>query len=68
MKFAAEILNEACLKQLKFYENLPELTMNHGIYVPQKLGKTDVCGCGAYNYNETDKVEEPCYNLSLIHI
>lgn len=27
-----------------------------------KLGKIDVCGCGAYNYNETDKVEEPCYN------
>ena len=62
MKFAEEILNEECLQQLKFYENIPEITLKHGIYVPQKLGKIDVCGCGAYNYNETDKVEEPCYN------
>lgn len=62
MKFAEEILNEECLQQLKFYENIPERTLKHGIYVPQKLGKINVCGCGAYNYNETDKVEEPCYN------
>ncbi len=62
MKFAEEILNEECLQQLKFYENIPEITLKHGIYFPQKLGKTAVCGCGAYNYNETDKVEEPCYN------
>ena len=62
MKFAEEILNEECLQQLKFYENIPEIILKHGIYVPQKLGKIDVCGCGAYNYNETDKVEEPCYN------
>ena len=50
------------LAAVKVYENIPEITLKHGIYVPQKLGKIDVCGCGAYNYNETDKVEEPCYN------